>query len=281
MIKMETRVEFQKMINSIISDFGEDVLSYNQDEFWMVQSIYEYIEYYAVMNRMKNTAIALVLARGLHNGSYRKLTIKRNGQTYRLPYLIHPLSVCRMLIDLHAPLSHDELDILYATALCHDMIEDLDFRDGGKELYTDYHLDPRVYENVTYLSKRYDFTSEQEEKFFHNIETHRIALLVKLSDRGNNVEDLYNMKVSKVYEYTGETDHFFIPMCDYGIAHYPSLSSSFQILRDKIISLTEAARILVIRYELEENILINKIKNLQEENDDLRNEWKSLWRVEE
>lgn len=261
---------FLNEIKSIVKKFDSDILSYDESEFWMIQDIYEYLEDYAYNNQYKNMAIALKLARGLHDGVHRKLTIEKDGVAYRLPYLIHPLQVCRMLVYVDANLSDEMKDILFASALCHDMIEDVDFKDGGKELYNCFFLDKRIYETVKYLSKRKDFTEEEEFAFFHEIETHVLALLIKLSDRGNNVEDLYNMKLAKLHEYVDETDKFFIPMCDYALKHYPQLSAPFGILKDKIISLTEVAKILTIRYDLKEKELMNQLEELKKENSILR-----------
>lgn len=274
---METRGQFQKRVREFLNGIGEDTLSYDEKEFWMIQSPYEYIEFYAVENRLWNTAIALELARGLHDGVHRKSTIIHDGVTYRLPYMIHPLLVCRMLIDLQVPLSHEEEDVLLAAALCHDMIEDIPFPEKGREMVTQFHLDERVYETVKCVSKRKDFTQEEEEDHFQKIAENKLAALVKLSDRGNNVEDLYNMSVWKVHEYVGETRKYFVPMFEYAIVHYPELVTSFEILQDKINCLTGAAEILVDRFDQQEKELREKVEKLREENTRLRQSWKNLW----
>lgn len=270
---MTTVSQFQTQVHDILNSLPADVLSYNKDEFWMIRLPYEYIEHYALSNRLLNTAIALPLARGLHDGAHRKSSVTRGGQSYRLPYLIHCLLVCRMLVDLKVPLSKEEEDILLASALCHDMVEDIPFEDHGHELYTKFHLDPRVYETVKLVSKRKDFTEEEELAHFHGIESHPLALLVKLSDRSNNVEDLYNMSVWKVHEYIGETNRFFLPMCQYGLAHYPALQRPIGILLDKITALTHASEILVDRCEEREQALRKQLQELQEENARLRQEY--------
>lgn len=274
---MESFKQFRQRVLSIQEEIGLDVFTYDESEFWMVQSPYEYIEFYALDNNLINTAIALPLARGMHNGTHRKSTITKHGMTYRVPYVIHPLMVCRMLLDIQIPISKEEEDILLAAALCHDMIEDIPFPDHGKELYTRFHLDKRVYDTVKLLSKRKDFTEEEEKAFFHEIETHPLALLIKLSDRGNNVEDLYNMSNWKVHEYVDETRKFFFPMCDYGIEHFPEIHSSLVILGDKIRCLTETSEILVDRYHALEAELLSELEALQKENEQLRQEWKELW----
>ncbi|MBQ0059075.1 MAG: HD domain-containing protein, partial [Lachnospiraceae bacterium] len=149
---MKDRIAFRAEIEKVLSTIDPRILAYNENEMWMIHASYEYLEFYGFFNKLRNTAIALPLARGLHNDTYRKSTIKKGGETYRLPYVIHCLQVCKMLADLHMPLTNEEEDILLASALCHDLIEDYPFTDGGRELVTKYHLEPRVYETVKLVS---------------------------------------------------------------------------------------------------------------------------------
>ncbi|MCF0229870.1 MAG: HD domain-containing protein [Parasporobacterium sp.] len=277
---MQERIRYKRYIDGKLSTMDPEALAHNEDEFWIIQKEYEYLEFYALEHRLENTSIALRLAIGLHNGSYRKSTITKEGQVYKLPYVIHCLWVAKMLADLNVPVSKDEEDVMLAAALCHDMIEDMDFQDGGRELYTVYGLDKRVYDIVKLVSKRYDFTDEQEREFFHNIESDKLALLVKLSDRCHNVEDLYNRSAWKIHEYSGETRKFFIPMCEYGLEHYPDINTTLQIFHEKMINLTQAAEALVDRYEQREKELRAEIEALKKENIELRREWSKLWETE-
>lgn len=274
---MKERIQFRKKVQTILSQIDPEYLSYDESEFWMIQTPYECIEFYAQHKHLLNTSIALPLARGLHNGTHRKSSLLKHGVTYRLPYVIHCLQVCRILMYLDLPLPDDELDVLLAAALCHDMIEDIPFPEGGRELTTQFHLDPRVYETVRLVSKRKDFTPEEEQAFFHGIESNRFALLVKLADRGHNVEDLFNRSVWKVHEYVGETRTYYMPMCDYGLAHYPELQNAIGVLQGKMNSLTSVSEILVDRCEAREQELTKRLQALKEENAQLRAAYAALW----
>lgn len=274
---MKERIAFQHKVTALLSAFAPETLAYDESEYWMIRSPYEYISFYAMENQLWNTAIALPLARGLHNGSHRKSSVTKGGTAYRLPYVIHCLLVCRMLVDLKLPLSKEEEDIVLAAALCHDMIEDIPFPDHGTELVNRYHLDQRVYDTVKQVSKRKDFTPEEEAAFFRGINENKLALLVKLSDRSNNVEDLYNMSAWKVHEYIGETNTFFLPMCAYGLEHYPELHKCIEILQDKILCLTQVSQILVDRCEARQAELKQQLQSLQQENARLRAEYTALW----
>lgn len=274
---MKERIEFRRKVENYIKTLDEKSFAFHKGEYWMIFPIYEFLEYYSFENRLWNTCIALPLARGLHDGTYRKSSITKNGSVYRLPYVTHCLLVCRMLADLRLPVTKEEEDIILASALCHDMIEDLPFEHNGMELVDKYHLDPRVYEVVKLVSKQKDFTEAQTIEHFRHIQENKYALLVKLSDRSNNVEDLYNMTVEKVHEYVMETNRYILPMCEYGFQHYPELHTALGILKDKITSLTLTAQIMITHYERRELELRTQLKELRIENEKLFKELNRLW----
>jgi len=274
---VEKRKDFLKRVNEALERMDTNVLSYNQEEYWMIRSAYEYVEYYASSNQLWNTCLALPLARGLHDGTHRKASVIKEGEIYRVPYLIHPLEVCRMLIDLQIPISKQKEDILLASAMCHDMLEDIPFEQNGMELITEFHLDPEVLETVKLVSKRQDFTEEEEREFFTKIEGNELATLIKLSDRGNNVEDLYNMSLWKVHEYASETRKFFVPMCEHARENYPELLLPVQMLQNKMVTLINAAETLADRYAKREAEFETQLKELREENVRLRRKWQELW----
>lgn len=262
---------FMAKIKEILQTIDPEILAYNKDEFWLYERHYDYIKRYAAERKLISTAVALPLVRGLHNGTYRKSSVVKDGVSYRLPYVIHCLQVCSMLIDLQLPLTQEEEDTALSAALCHDLIEDIPFPNGGKEIYTDFHLTENIYNTVLTLSKRKDFTEEEHKAYFRGIQEDPLALLVKLADRGNNVEDLYNMSIWKVHEYVHETRERIFPMCTYARRHFPQLIVPFTILQDKMRNFTEIGEILVDRYEEQEKRMVSRLEKLQEENMKLRN----------
>jgi len=277
---MEERNTFRRRVSSLLADIDPDVLAYDEEDYLVVRSVYEALAFFAEQNRLLNMAIALPLARGLHDGVHRKSKAVRSGKEVRLPYVIHPMTVCRMLCDMRPPLPAEELDILLAAALCHDMVEDIPFAEAGRELYTRYHLDPRVYETVKKVTKRKDFTPGEETAHFQAIGADPLALLIKLSDRGNNVEDLYNMKLAKIHEYAEETRTRILPLCSSGREDYPALRESIEVLEDKISVLVEAAVTLADRYEGRIRRLEELRDSLAAENDALRGRLAAMWQGE-
>ena len=261
---------FQEEVNGILSRIGTDHLKYNREEAWMYQHTYEFIQNYAVEKQLLNTAIALPVVRSLHDGTYRGVRRAADGTRWRRPYFCHSLSVCRMLINLGLPLTQEEEDIALAAALCHDLKVHVPFRDGGNEMHTIYHLDPRVVEIMMLI---YEGNCENEDdylKVFEGVQKNKLALLVRLSDRGNIVEELYTVSVWKAHELIYETRTFYMPMCIYAREHFPELDAPVGLLQEKMRDLIEATEMFVNRYEQHEKELSEKILLLQEENARMR-----------
>ncbi len=82
----ESLKSYLERVHKHLESLDQTKLLYNENEFWLIQKTYEYIEAYAIEKRLFNTSIALPLVRSLHNGSYRKYGVVKNGEHYKLPY---------------------------------------------------------------------------------------------------------------------------------------------------------------------------------------------------
>ena len=239
---------------------------YHLEDVKLYAKTYHYIQGYAIGRGFTNTIKALPLARTLHDGQYRKGTIEYEGETVKLPYLVHVLKVCTTLMALNLPLDDHELDILYASALLHDTLEDcLDkLPRAGMEFIKDYNLDGEILDIVRLLSKRTGSSEEELNEYFNAIKYDKKALLVKLSDRSHNVETLSVMKLDKLHKYVNETKTYIYPLCSYAKQHYPELTNGITLLKSKIVSLTEATETLVNKFEEELALLKNTSKGEEE-----------------
>jgi GTP pyrophosphokinase len=253
--------------------------SYNVDEEFLYGKAFNFIKGYATALKLSNTLKALPLARKIHNGQYRKGEVTINGQTYKLPYFVHVLNVCSTLMSLPLPLSVEELDILFSSAILHDAIEDAPegfFRAEGYELVTNYGFPMEVYQIVKLVSKRSGASEEELSQYFNEIKKNKLALLIKMADRSHNVEDLHNMKPEKLHKYVYETRQWIYPLSTYAKANYPELSNGVTILKSKIESLVEETEALISIYE---TMIANKdeeISNLKSEINKLKKELSKL-----
>ena len=248
------------------------VESHNVEEEYLYAKPYIFIKGFASNGKFIYTLKALPLARKFHNGQYRKGLVEVNGKMVKLPYILHCLKVCSTLISLGLPLSNEDLDILYASALLHDSLEDAEeyFPKGGIELVNEYGFPKEVYNIVKLLSKHAGSDEYELNEYFNNIKKNRLALLIKLADRSHNVEDLYSMKIEKLHKYVNETRTYIYALAKYAKESYPELSNGVTILKAKIVSLTELTETLV---EMHEEIMKDKnseIEALKKEIEDLK-----------
>lgn len=238
-----------EQVKEVKMQSGDVVIPFREE--WLYERSYHYIQGYAVSRGFLNTLRALPLAKDLHQGQYRKGTSLIDGMEVRLPYVVHVLKVCTTLMNLNLPLFDEELDVLYASAILHDVLEDCQAKlpNHGKELVTTYGLSQEVLDVVKTLSKRSGASREELEEYFDDIRKNKMALLIKLSDRGHNVETLSSMKPEKIHEYVQETRDFIYPMCAYAKVAYPEITCGITLLKSKIVSLTEATETLLNMFQ--------------------------------
>lgn len=188
---------------------------------------YLFIKGYAIAKEMRNTLIALSVASQLHANQ------KRKGGA---PYLIHPLEVTSYLINLGI-----EDDITLAAAILHDVVEDCDIKEPYKELSKKYDLDKKVIDIVLLLTKtsKYKKGTDTEKEYYENIKKDKRSLIIKLSDRANNLSTVDAFTKEKMIDYIAETKNLIYPLCKYGKEYYPELSGAITIVKYQIVSICE------------------------------------------
>ena len=205
------------------------------DEYAYIKS-YMFVKGFAVAKNLRQTLIALSIARQFHNGQYRN-----DG----LPYIIHPLKVCTTVISYGI-----DDDITLSAALLHDLLEDC--KDSlplkGQELICEYHLSEEVLEIVKLLTKKSGLTNEELSIYFNKIQGNYRAALIKLSDRLHNCSSLYTFSPQRMNKYIKETEQFLIPMASYCKKYYPDYVNAFTILKTSIFALNNSMKIMLEKY---------------------------------
>lgn len=215
---------------------------------------YNFIKGYATKYKMRNTLIALTLAVKYHFGQCRD-----GGE----PYIIHPLMVCKTLILLNIEkvlqewynkeiykIQH-ECDVMFAAAILHDVIEDCNVSQNGRELIRDYLLDREVVEVVKILSKppkKKKFPWDKvynPEEYFINISHDWKATLIKIADRANNCSTMQVFKEERMRKYILETQKYIYPLCSEGRLKYPEFSNTITIMKNLIVSICESIASLI------------------------------------
>jgi len=188
---------------------------------------YLFIKGYAIAKEMRNTLIALSVASQFHANQ------KRKGGA---PYLIHPLEVTSYLINLGI-----DDDITCAASILHDVVEDCNIKDPYKELSKKYDLSKQVIDVVLLLTKTKDYKkgTNSEKEYYDNIKKDKRAIIIKLSDRANNLSTVDVFTKEKMIEYVNETKNLIYPLCKYAKEYYPELSNAVTIIKYQIVSICE------------------------------------------
>lgn len=215
---------------------ANEVVTTNANNLWREK--YLFIKGYAIAKEMRNTIIALSVARKYHDGQFRK-----GGA----PYIIHPLTVASYLIELGI----DE-DVICAAAILHDVIEDCDLANKGIELVEKYNLDQEVLDIVRLLTKDklpketpYDVKFEHEKAYYKMLYNYEKALIIKCSDRTNNCSTIDAFTIERMKKYVYETKELVYPLCNYGKSYYPEYSHAITIIKYLIVSICETVASLL------------------------------------
>ncbi len=170
---------------------------------------------------------AINAATKLHEGQ-----IRNNGE----PFIIHPTRVTSHLVSLGI---HD--DIMLASAILHDVVEDCGVT--IQTLMLDYGIDPATIAVVKLLTK-YDAISD--EHYYQEISKDQRALLIKISDRCNNVSTMVGAFTNlKVVDYIKETESHIVPLCKHGTRFYPEYSDKIFVMKYHIESVMNAVKLLI------------------------------------
>lgn len=180
-----------------------------------------FLKGYASAKELDNMQKALLIARNMHEGQYRK-----GGAEY----LVHPLRVCAYLAALKF-----EDDILLSAALLHDVIEDVEIvRNDPQMLVNTYGISQEIVDLVCRLTKT---KCTPIDVYYKGVSEDWRALMIKLSDRCNNVSTLDCFTYEKMRAYIEETKNYVLPLSRYAKLHYPKYNNEVTIMKYHITAL--------------------------------------------
>lgn len=218
---------------------------------------YTTIKEYAERHKLSNTIIALDLACKLHSGQYR------DGGA---PYIIHPLEITQYVIhlninnailDMYLDKLHDyklaeeqaklDLDVVLATSLLHDTVEDCksDLPLKGVEFVLDYHLHPDILKFVTILTKDKKKPGFTLASYFAEIAKYWQTSLIKVADRTSNCSTIDVFTKKRMEKYVHEITDYFYPLISNSKNMYPYFSRAFTIMKYLIVSINETVASLL------------------------------------
>ena len=199
-------------------DFEEPL----SDRLFNEDRMYRYVENYATIKEMYQTVSVLSYARERHEGQVRK------GQE-RVPYIYHPL-----LIACHALALGLDDDDLISAALLHDVCEDcgVDIENLPVNAFTK--------EAIALVTKSKDKTTEQ---YYEDISKNKLATLIKLLDRCNNVSGMATgFSQRKMVDYINETEKYIYPLLRTAKHAYPEHSDQIFLIKYHMTSVISSLK---------------------------------------
>lgn len=188
------------------------------------ECLYSYIEEYAEEHGLRQTKNALPFAKEKHEGQTRKGEI--------IPYIYHPL-----LVAYHAiALGLDE-DEIVATAILHDVCEDCGVA------VADLPVNDATKEAVKLLTKTKD---KSPENYYADIAENRIATMIKMLDRINNVSDMAKeFSKEKMRRYITDTQQHVYPLFQVAKVKYPEYANQVFLMEYHMVSVVSSVKCLL------------------------------------
>ena len=207
-----------------------EVTSHLSDRLFSETRMATYVGAYCNAKHLYQTKRALAFAKKKHSGQFRKIG---HGDE-RIPYIYHPL-----LLTCHALALGMEDDDLLSACLLHDVCEDCAVK--PEELP----VSEATKEAVRLLTKPENFekTDKDETAYYDGIAGNRIATMVKLLDRCNNIASMAtSFSDEKMSEYIIETQKYIHPLMEKARDDYPQYANQLFLIRYHMNSVLEALR---------------------------------------
>lgn len=201
------------------------------DALYSLENMKKKVRFTAQAKNMSQTLKALKQMEQYHEGQ------TRNGKD-KIPYIHHPL-----MMACHALAMNLDDDDLIATILLHDVVEDC----GAK--VDDLDVSDAVRKAVSLVSfHEIEGMTKAEAKaqYFAHIREDRIAAMVKIIDRCNNVSTMATaFSKDRMIRYIDETEQYILPMIDHVKHTWEEYYDAVFLLNYQIRSLLETQKRLL------------------------------------
>ena len=178
---------------------------------------------------------ALAFMRDKHSGQFRK-SGKHTEEA--VPYINHPL-----MMACHACCLGVDDDVLLASILLHDVVEDTDT--GVEELPFSDEV-KAVVEKLSFSVPEGMEKEAAKKLYYERIKSDKKACMVKVIDRCNNVSTMAaSFTREKLIEYVNETEHYVMPVLDVIRDNYREYADPAFLLKYQIISILETVKNLI------------------------------------
>lgn len=209
-----------------------------REEIFNTESLYKYVENFAINNNFKESIVALPFMKEKHQGQYRNKTWF--ARENKVEYINHPLSMAKHSIALGI---YD--DNILASILLHDVCEDCDVH------CSDLPCNDIVKEVVKLLSYNKDSKLDKEtlkEIYYTDISKNPIATIVKILDRCNNISNMAaSFHDTRLINYINDTQMYVFPLLEHIHSGHMLSESQIFLLQYQMFSIIESIKNMILR----------------------------------
>ena len=207
------------------------------DALFSPEHMYSRIAVTSELEGLRETSAALRFMKKAHEGQYRKPSLFSDT---KVPYITHPL-----MMACHAHALGIREDKILATILLHDVCEDCGV--APEELP----FSEEVREAVRLLSFQVmpsETRADAKKRYYAAIAENRIARIVKILDRCNNISAMASsFSQKKLISYIDETETYVMPMLEKAKYAIPEYADAFYLLKYHMRSVLESIKAMAAR----------------------------------
>ena len=207
------------------------------DAFFSPDRMYSRLTVTAELEGLRETSAALRLMKKAHAGQYRKPSLFSDTE---VPYIAHPL-----MMACHAHALGIREDPILATILLHDVCEDCGVSPE------DMPFSDEVRDAVRLLSFQInpdETRADAKKRYYGAIAENRIARIVKILDRCNNISTMASsFTQKKLVSYVDETETYVMPMLEQAKYAIPEYADAFYLLKYHMRSVLESIKAMAAR----------------------------------
>ena len=207
------------------------------DALFSPEHMYSRIAVTSELEGLRETSAALRFMKKAHEGQYRKPSLFSDT---KVPYITHPL-----MMACHAHALGIREDKILATILLHDVCEDCGVAPE------DLPFSEEVREAVRLLSFQVmpsETRADAKKRYYAAIAENRIARIVKILDRCNNISTMASsFTQKKLVAYVNETETYVMPLLEQAKYAIPEYADAFYLLKYHMRSVLESIKAIATR----------------------------------
>ena len=233
----EIALALRTTVNILVADRDSDRSLSVKDSLSSADHMFSRMITFSETENLRQTFYALQYMREKHAGQFRKSSLFSDT---KVSYITHPL-----LMACHAHALRIREDSILAAILLHDVCEECNVTPDMLP------VSDEVADAVALLTYRKELSVAEKvtkKAYYNGIMRNRIATIVKVLDRCNNISTMASsFSEEKLVAYIEETEEYVMPLLDHAKRTIPEYADAFFIIRYHMNSVLESLKSMLLR----------------------------------